>query len=207
MCLYTLAGYGEDQGLRAIVASLQKRYGAVNTIRGNFQQNYRAPGIEQSESGVFWMKKPGLMRWEYKSPEAKVFVADGRESYLYTPGERQVMVQRYSAAELHGTPLQFLLGQGDIAGSFTVSWEAESAPGEQGAKLLRLMPHSRGDHAYLVLEVDGPSAEIRRIVIHELTGNTSEFILTDLAANVRVDGKLFQFKVPRGVEVVRLDER
>ncbi len=207
VCLYTLAGYGEDDGLRSVVASLQKRYGSVSTIRGNFRQNYRAPGIEQSESGAFWMKKPGLMRWEYKSPEAKLFIADGRESYLYTPGERQVMVQRYSPAELHGTPLQFLLGQGDIAGSFAVSWETESGPGERGARVLRLVPRAQGDYAHLVLEVDGLSSEIRRIVIHELTGNTSEFILTDLAANIRVDGKLFQFKVPRGVEVVKLDER
>ncbi len=207
-CLYTLTALGEDQRLQAVVDALQKRYGSVGTIHGRFRQNYRAPGIEQSEAGEFWMKKPGLMRWEYRAPEAKLFVADGRESYLYTPEERQVMVRRYSAAELHSTPLQFLLGQGEIAKSYTVSWETESGPKVQNTKVLRLVPRVQGtDYAYLLVEVDGLSSEIRRIVIRELTGNTSEFILTDLATNIRVDGKQFQFNVPRGVEVVRLDER
>jgi outer membrane lipoprotein carrier protein len=212
LCLFLafniLAAPGVDARLSAVVDALQKRYASVRTIQGNFQQNYRAPGIEQSESGVFWMKKPGLMRWEYKTPEAKLFVADGRESYLYTPSERQVMVRRYSPSELHSTPLQFLLGQGDVIRSFTVTWETETRPKIQGTAVIRLTPKAaESDYAYLVLEVDEGSAEIRRIVIRELTGNTSEFILTDLAANPRVDDKQFHFKVPRGVEIVNLDQR
>jgi outer membrane lipoprotein carrier protein len=206
-CLYTLAS-GVDARLSAVVDALQRRYASVRTIQGSFQQSYRAPGIEQSESGVFWMKKPGLMRWEYKTPEAKLFVADGRESYLYTPSERQVMVRRYSPSELHSTPLQFLLGQGDVMQSFTVTWETETRPKIQGTAAIRLTPKAaESDYAYLVLEVDEGNAEIRRILIRELTGNTSEFILTDLAANTRVDDRQFHFKVPRGVEIVNLDQR
>ncbi len=197
-----------DDRLDGVIDALQSRYASVRTIRGSFQQNYRAPGIEQSEAGVFWMKKPGLMRWEYRSPETKLFVADGKESYLYTPEERQVMVRRYSPAELHGTPLQFLLGQGDIAKSFRCEWETEARPKLDATVVLRLVPRvAESEYSYLVLEVDERSAEIRRIVIRELTGNTSEFILTDLATNIRVEDKQFQFKVPRGVEIVKLDQK
>ena len=207
-CLYLLTGFTADDSLREAIGALQKRYGSVRTIQGSFQQHYRAPGIEQSEAGVFWMKKPGLMRWEYKFPEAKLFIADGRETYLYTPGERQVMVRRYSPSELRSTPLQLLLGQGDIAKSFNGAWETEIRPKLQGTVVMRLVPRiAETDYAYLVLEVDERSSEIRRIVIREMTGNTSEFILTDLATNIRADEKQFQFKVPRGVEVVRLDEK
>src|SRR5512136_131267 len=51
------------------VAGLQKRYASVETVTGSFRQTFRAPGIDQVESGVFRMKKPCMMRWEYRQPE------------------------------------------------------------------------------------------------------------------------------------------
>jgi outer membrane lipoprotein carrier protein len=199
---------GMQDKLAATTAALQKRYASVNTLTARFQQNYRAPGIDQNESGTFSMKKPGLMRWEYQVPETKLFIANGRETFLYTPADRQVLVQKFSPSELHSTPLQFLLGQGDLSRSFSASWETEFRPKLQGTLLLRLAPRDpQADYTFLVLEIDAATFDIRRMVIHERTGNTSEFILTDVATNVKVDGKQFDFKVPKGVEVVRLDEK
>jgi outer membrane lipoprotein carrier protein len=200
--------WSADDELDAAVAALQKRYASVNTITARFQQNYRAPGIEQSESGVFWMKKPGLMRWEYQKPETKLFVADGDETFLYVPADRQVVVSKFSASELHSTPLQFLLGQGNLLASFSASWETVSASRHPGTVLLRLTPRSReADYSHLIVEADAAIFDIRRMVIHERTGNTSEFVLSDVATNVKVPDKQFDFKVPRGVEIVRLDEK
>jgi outer membrane lipoprotein carrier protein len=197
-----------DDPLTTAVAGLQKRYAAVESVSAEFQQFYRAPGIEQAESGSLLMKKPGLMRWEYRAPERKLFIADGRDTYLYTPEDRQVLVSRLSAAEIRSTPLQFLLGQGDILKSFVASKEAEFRAKFEGSVLLRLTPRRREpDYAFLVLECDQRTYELRRIVIRELTGNTLEFVLSNLVMNVKIDGKQFQFKIPKGVEVVRVDEK
>jgi len=154
------------------------------------------------------MKKPGLMRWEYREPEIKLFVADGRNTYLYTPEDRQVLVQRFTAADLHSTPLEFLLGQGDILRSFDASWEPDAGSKAAGSLLLRLVPRvPEAGYAYVVIDCDRDSYDIDRIVIHERTGNTSEFVLSNLKTNVKIDNKQFQFKIPKGVEVVRLDEK
>ncbi len=154
------------------------------------------------------MKKPGLMRWEYRTPETKLFIADGHDTYLYVPGDRQVMVGRYSADELHSTPLQFLLGQGNIAASYEASPETESKPALSGTVLLRLTPRSaEPEYSYIVLELDATTYDVRRIVIHERTGNTSEFVLSDLKTNVKVNDRQFRFKIPPGVEVIHIDER
>ena len=137
-----------------------------------------------------------------------MFIADGRSTYLYTPESRQVLVRPLSAADLRSTPLQFLLGQGEVAKSFSASWEKELAPRLEGTLILRLTPHApQPDYAFLVLELDRRTFELRRIVIRELTTNTSEFILTDLATNVKVDDSQFRFKIPRGVEVVQVDDK
>jgi outer membrane lipoprotein carrier protein len=194
--------------LDAVIAGLQKRYALVESIGADFLQTYRAPGIEQTESGTLIMKKPGFMRWEYRAPEFKLFIADGRETYLYIPEDRQVLIRRFSAAELHSTPLQFLLGQGDTRQSFEVAWEQDPGPNTRGAFVLRFTPRAaEADYAYVVIECDARSFDMRRIVIRERTGNTSDFALSNLKTNIKVDGRQFQFKLPKGVEVVRLDEK
>ena len=144
--------------LEAVVAGLQQRYASAVTMTGSFQQTYRAPGIEQVESGVFRMKRPGLMRWEYRKPEEKLFVADGREAFLYVPLDRQVTVQPFSASDMRGTPLEFLLGGTDIRKSFVVSWENNFKPTAEQTLLIRLTPRSgRSEYEYLVLELDPKS--------------------------------------------------
>jgi outer membrane lipoprotein carrier protein len=154
------------------------------------------------------MKKPGLMRWEYQSPETKLFIADGRQTYLYTPEDRQVLMRAYTPSDLHSTPLQFLLGRGDILESFSVAWETELKPKMQQTLIIRLMPRTdEPEYSHLVLEVDEHSYDLRRMIIRERTNNISEFVFSNLTTNVRVNNSQFQFKIPRGVEVIRLDDR
>jgi len=211
LALLLLSGIGfvapaQAEDVETVVAGLQRRYASVGTITGNFQQTYRAPGMDQVESGVFWLKRPGYMRWEYRRPEEKLFVADGHESFLYVPQDRQVTVQPLTAADLHNTPLRFLLGDADIDKSFAVSWETDFRPQTGNTNMIRLTPRKReSEYAFLVLELDQTKCDIRRIVIRELTGNTSEFLLTNVSANVKIENKEFQFKVPKGVEIVRLN--
>src|SRR5512144_410947 len=86
LCILSASGIAVSADpLTEAVLGIQKRYAAVDSLSADFQQKYRGPGIEQTESGVLWMKKPGLMRWEYAEPEKKLFIADGRETFLYTP--------------------------------------------------------------------------------------------------------------------------
>jgi len=191
--------------MNALVAGLQRRYASVETVAGDFQQTYRAPGIDQIESGVFRMKRPGFMRWEYRQPEEKLFVADGHEAFLYVPRDRQVTIQSFSASDIHGTPLEFLLGGADIKKNFSVMPESGFRPIAEHTVLLRLIPRSGGgDYDFLVIEIDPNTFELRRIIIREHGGNTSEFVLTNVIVNTKMENKEFQFKPPRGIEVVRL---
>ena len=195
----------QSADIDSVIAGLQRRYSAINTMMGSFEQTYRAPGIDQVESGIFSLKKPGLMRWEYRNPEEKLFIADGRETHLYVPADRQVTVQSFTTEEMHNTPLEFLLGSVDINKSFAASWENQLKQKIEGTYLLRLTPRSSdAQYSYLVLEVDQKNYDLERIVIREPGGNTSEFVFSDLKTNVKVDNNLFKFKPPKGVETIRI---
>jgi outer membrane lipoprotein carrier protein len=199
--------FSQDDLSEAVVG-LQRRYASMACIAAEFRQTYRGPGVDTTESGRLWMKRPGLMRWEYTSPETKLFVADGRESWLYTPADHQALVRSFSREEMHSTPLRFLLGQGEILKSFAASREREFRPTRAGALLVRLTPRSSDpEYAFVVLECDAASYDLHRLIIREPTGNTSEFEFTRVVSNPKVNKGLFQFKVPRGVEVIRLEDK
>lgn len=179
----------------------------METASGSFRQTYRAPGMEQEEAGSFVLKKPGFMRWEYRVPEEKLFVADGRECFLFVPQDRQVTVYPLTASDVRSTPLAFLLGGGNIINNFSISSESEYRPVFDRTSLIRLKPlKHEEEYLFLVLELDVSSFDIRRVVIREHGGNTSEFFLTNVATNIKVNSRDFQFKPPKGVEVVRLNK-
>jgi outer membrane lipoprotein carrier protein len=203
--LFLLSG-SYASNLDAVVAGLQQRYASVKTITGAFRQTYRAPGIDQVESGVFKMKRPGLMRWEYQQPEEKLFITDGHEAFLYSPMDRQVTIQPFSASDMRDTPLEFLLGGADIQKSFSVSWESDIKREAEHTVMIRLTPRKSGQgYEFVVLEIDPKAFDIRRIVIREQGGNTSEFQLTNVVLNARIREKEFRFNPPKGVEVIRLN--
>jgi len=205
VCVFLALASARALDVATVVEGLERRYASVEAVTGNFRQTYRAPGMDQVESGTFWLKKPGLMRWEYRSPEEKLFVADGRDSFLYVPGDRQVTVQPLRASDLRSTPLDLFLG-GDINRSFTASWEKEFSPEAEHTYQIRLTPRRREtEYAFLVLEFDQQSYDLRRILICEPSGNTSEFFFTNVTANAKVKREAFQFRAPKGVEIIRLD--
>lgn len=198
----------QSGGPEPLLEGMQKRFAAANAVSAAFVQTYRAPGIEQRESGVMWVKKPGLMRWEYREPEKKLFVADGRQAYLYLPEDRQVQVRNLSVKDLRETPLRFLLGQGDILRSYRASEEPGDGRAGPGGVLIRLTPVLRAsDFNYLVVEIERADYSLNRIVISERGGGRSEFRFSQVEMNPRLDPKAFEFKIPKGVDVVRLDEK
>jgi outer membrane lipoprotein carrier protein len=209
LCCIGSRGMSYAQDLDSVIEGFQKRYADVESVTGNFQQQYRAPaqGIDQTESGVFWFKKPALMRWECRQPEEKIFVVDGHKSFHYIPLDFQVYVQSFTAADLRNTPLELLLGTVDIRKSYTFSWEVNILPKYEHTCMIRLTSR-RPDpgYAFLVLELDQKTWDLRRLIIQETTGNTSEFIFTNVKINVKIENSKFRFEPPKGVDVVQLDD-
>ena len=82
--------------------------------------------------------------------------------------------------------------------------EKEFKPTAERTLLIRLTPRRQAQYSFLVLEMDSEDFEIRRILTREPTGSTSEFLLSSVTTNVKLDDKLFRFKIPKGSEVIRM---
>src|SRR6266478_3963202 len=105
--------------VHALARAVDEHYNRLRTLQAEFTEVYRGAGMERTESGTLWlakggMKKPGKMRWEYRSPREKLFVSDGKDAWFYVPGDRQA--RRTDARKLDDirSPLAFLLGKSKL---------------------------------------------------------------------------------------------
>jgi outer membrane lipoprotein carrier protein len=145
------------------------------------------------------VKKPGRMRWTYRSPERKELVSDGSKIYWYVPEDKQVVVNDVPLENQATTPALFLSGKGDIARDFTASY-AGTTP---GAVSLKLVPRkAEPEYEYLVVAVDPVSMQIRSLTTRDRQGGESTLTFTNMKENRGLADKDFVFRVPRGVNVV-----
>ena len=97
--------------VHVIAQAVDSHYNQLQTLQTEFTETYEGAGVEREESGSLWLKKPGKMRWEYRSPKEKLFLSDGKDAWFYLPDDRQV--RRTSVKKLDDlrSPLAFLLGK------------------------------------------------------------------------------------------------
>jgi outer membrane lipoprotein carrier protein len=188
----------------ALAARLQAHYANVNDFSADFVQSYRGGVLRRTttERGTVLVKKPGLMRWTYTSPEDKLFVSDGRKMYIYVPADRQVMVRNLPAADQASSPVLFLLGRGNLTRDFTAEAAVlDDAPA--GSWTLKLTPRQpQAEYDWLALAIDPDSLSIRMLVARDGQGGTSTFVFSNLKENVGLSDKPFSFRIPRGVDVI-----
>lgn len=185
---------------RGLVRAIEEHHARTTDIVARFSQSYRSGmlGREILERGTVSIKRPGRMRWEYREPEAKLFVSDGRTFYFYVPSDRQVVVSEQDPR--HSLAARLLSGQGGLNDEFEATLEE---PLEDGVLRLRLVPRQpQADVEHALVEAE-PGGRIRSILLEDLQGNRTRFRFEDVRENTGLADRLFRFEVPKGVEVIR----
>lgn len=190
-----------------IAQAVQQKYDRVKDFTADFSHTYEGGMLKKkaSERGTVQIKKPGRMRWEYTAPEKKTFVSDGRKVYSYIPADKQVVVNNVPADDEATTAVLFLVGKGNLARDFTVSY-ADGAP--EGTWALRLDPKQKqNDYDWLVLGVDAKTLLIRSLTAADQQGGRSTFQFSNYRENTGVADNVFAFRIPRGVDVINAGPR
>jgi outer membrane lipoprotein carrier protein len=190
----------DDSIAQNLVRTIEEHHAQTRDIVARFSQSYRSGllGREITERGVVQIKPPGRMRWEYKDPETKLFVTDGRSFYFYVPADRQVVVSEQDVR--HSLAARLLSGKGGLLDEFTASLDE---PAEEGVLRLRLVPRQpQADVERAVVDVE-PRGRIRGILLEDVQGNRTRFRFESVRENTGLPDRLFRFEVPRGVEVIR----
>jgi len=189
--------------VHAIADAVDRHYNHLHTLQCEFTEVYTGAGMERTESGTLWLKKPGKMRWEYRSPREKLFVSDGKDAWFYVPGERQVRKTPVRQLDDLRSPLAFLLGKTRLERELPgLSLAKDVTPLAAGDVTLRGVPKTMTDRVSQVLLEITPGNWISRILIQEVDGSATEYRFSDPKEDVSIADSRFQFVVPDGVEVI-----
>jgi outer membrane lipoprotein carrier protein len=199
--LLPVAGFAVD--VKTLAAAVDSHYNHLHSLQAEFTEVYRGAGMERTESGTLWLKKPGKMRWEYRSPKDKLFVSDGKDAWFYVPDDRQARKTAAKKLEDVRSPLAFMLGKTKLEKELQgLSLAPDVLPMQAGNIVLRGVPLALADRVSEILLEITPEHEITRIVIQEVDGAATEYRFGEIKENVAIADGRFQFKPPAGTETV-----
>jgi outer membrane lipoprotein carrier protein len=197
-------GNESTPSLEQFVRQFESSYHAVQTIRADFTQTYVSGGRTRTESGVVYFARGGWMRWDYRQPEPKLFLSDGKTLMLYIPEEKQLSRSPLKASDDIRVPFRLLLSRLELQRVFSRLEFAPDALEHQPAdRVLRGYPKKPFQEDYQqVLMVISPQFDIRRLVVTLPDQSTMEFDFDHIERNVPASRALFRFSPPPGTEVI-----
>jgi outer membrane lipoprotein carrier protein len=188
----------------ALAARVQERYNGIKDMSGDFVQTYEGGVLrtKTTERGTIAIKRPGRMRFVYTKPEKKEFVSDGNRLYAHMVADKQVIVSPAPGPDQGDIPAMFLAGQSDLARDYTASFTA--LPGAaQSLITLKLVPkRPSAEYESIGIGVDPKTLQIQFLTAVDTQGGRSSFSFTNLKENLGMSDKQFEFRIPRGVDVV-----
>ncbi len=192
--------------IRAIAQAVDQHYNHLRTLQAEFTESYRGAGAERVETGTLWLKKPGKMRWEYRSPREKLFLSDGKDGWFYLPDDKQVRKTPVRKLDDLRSPLAFLLGKARLEKQLQgLSLAPDQTPLVSGNMVLRGVPKNLADRVSQVLVEVSPDSRIVRIQMHEVDGSVTEYRFDQQQENVQIADQQFHLTVPAGVELIEGD--
>lgn len=177
---------------------LQIKLNDIRSMTANFKQVVKAKErVVSRSSGTMALERPGLFRWQTKEPMEQLMIADRQHIWVYDVDLEQVTVKKQEKG-LGGTAALFLSGYDDtITRDFTViqsgsggslTFDLKSKSAKANFQRIKLM--FRQDF-------------LTGLELYDQLGQVTSVQLVQAKLNPKLAASLFQFKPPKGVDVVR----
>jgi outer membrane lipoprotein carrier protein len=197
------------------VRALESRYHRASTLKATFFERYSdGSGGVSAESGTVYFSRPGRMRWEYESPEQKLFIVDGTNVWFYVPADRTASRAKVKDSSDWRTPLALLTGKTDFSRLCRtidlVDAANDSPTGDRplaaGDTMLRCVPRNEspsadGEVSEVLIESDS-QARLVRLLIRQPGALETEFRFANWEENLPIPEAKFHFEPPPSVAVV-----
>ena len=183
-----------------VVEKIQATYRSMKTITADFTQTYTYAVYQrtQTSKGKVFLKSPGRMRWDYKSPTPKVFVADGTTLWVYEPTKNQAYKRPLTDSQLP-VAIRFLMGEGNLLKEFVPVFESA----DNAQITVRLTPReATNKYKQLTLVIDRSSHMVRETTITDPVNNTNRVQFANAVLNRQLPDSGFKFVPPEGVNIL-----
>jgi outer membrane lipoprotein-sorting protein len=174
-----LDGAARAEGLALANGSLN----GVQRLQGRFIQ--QSPGGGRA-TGMFYLQRPGRLRFEYDPPATLLIVSDGNVVAM-----RDTELRTTERTPLRSTPLNLILGE-------TINLERDARVlrvSRAGPWLMVTARDRRGQtDGQITLQFFGPNAELRSWDVIDATGARTRVTLSDITQPASLDRSLFRLE-------------
>jgi len=178
------------------VQRLTNYFNQLANIKGDFVQVGPKGHVSQ---GLFYISKPGKLRFEYAPPNPFLVVSDG--DYVIITNKTNKKTDYYPLSK---TPLQLVL-----APKVNLLQEAKVVDVRYQDNLAAITLEDKGTFVsgQLILVFDENKNELLQWIIVDGSGNRTTISLSNVTADVKPDPKLFVFKAPREIQQRTVSDR
>jgi outer membrane lipoprotein carrier protein len=181
---------------------LIKQLGQLKSFRAQFTQTTfdDSGSAIQKLNGDIAAEKPGKLYWSAKPPYEQLLVSDGKTIYHYDKDLEQVSEKPFSD-QYGDTPAVILSGNSEALRS---DYDITLINANEGkTQLFTLVPHDRKRKMFDSMEVRIEQGSITGLTVLDNLAQKTEMQFKSVVSNQTVDAKLFQFTIPKGVDVIR----
>ena len=200
-----IAAAESNPALDRILEGMEQKY-ANSSFSAKFlqQSTIKAMELTDSATGKVYVMHPGKMRWEYEQPDRQIIITDGYKLWIYRPEDNQVMTGAAPEFFRDGKGASFLSDINLLRRKFDiVLLEGEKSLFHE----LKLTPREKTmDVASIRLSVSMSTFTVMRIATYNSYGDETRIELLNSEFGKVLDEDLFSFKIPEGVDVLKIDE-
>jgi len=149
-------------------------------------------------NGIFYIVKPGKMRFEYAPPNPLIIISDG--TWLTVKNRKRKKADQYP---LTSTPLRLIL---DNNVNLHKEVKIDSLLTSDENTTITFRDRSTFASGSLVLVYDHKAKQLLQWVVIDERGRRTSVSLSNLKSGISVDKKLFKVKIPKSRRQKQLDE-
>ncbi len=174
---------------------------SFDTFEADFKQTIKNKKQKEESTGHLAIQKRALHQldpkfaFDYQKPFPQQLISNGKVFWDYDADLMQVVIRPMSEIE-NNALLTTLLSEESLADHFTIKTRTNQRHYE-------LTPKVRGDGLEVTkLTVRFNNGVLNSFTAHENSGQEVELQLSNVRQNPIFDSKIFEFKVPKGVDVI-----
>ena len=196
---------GQEPALNEIVRNIEIRY-EIPGFTADFHQvsTIKAMEIEDEARGKMYVRRPGMMRWEYESPESQIIITNGNRLWIYRPEDNQVMLGKAPAFFGDGKGAGFLADIKVLRKKFSITPAASDDALLYGLKLEPVEDSLEVKQIFLF--VSKQTYAITRVITVNAYDDQTRIEMINSRFDTIPDRSLFTFTIPEGTDVLTLDE-
>ncbi len=195
-----------DPAVKAVLEQMDAAQKGLETFTAKIVETRHLALLNDPEvlRGTLSFRQPGMIRWEYASPEPRIYVLADGELTGWLPEKKRAEKMKLGR---HERRIRRLVAIGQDSAGLAREFKIVAVPSDNGSEFehLRLTPRSRRVRkqvSQIDLHIDLEKGLPRKIQFETGQGDLVVLELSDVVANPTLADEVFTLNLPEGVEIV-----